>query len=164
MKPIKDKVVSKEKLLSKTTKSSYEVWRNLKQRCLNPVREEYKHYGGRGIGVSKEWLDFENFFRGMGERPSGLQLDRIDNSKGYSKDNCRWVSPRDNSFNKRPRNNKILQLPIGVTKNHNRFTARIQIEKFTYHIGSYLTPCEAHQAFRVVFHEWYGFYPKKGED
>src|SRR5262249_13199822 len=61
----------------------------------------YKHYGGRGIGVCDEWrFSAESFYRDMGE-PRGLTLDRIDNDKGYQKDNCRWATQEEQARNKR---------------------------------------------------------------
>ena len=75
----------------------------MKQRCHNPNAANYIHYGGRGIHVCDRWRNsFSNFLEDMG--PShfdGAQIDRIDNHAGYSPDNCRWVTPRDNSKNKR---------------------------------------------------------------
>jgi hypothetical protein len=70
-------------------------------RCNNPNSDDYKDYGGRGISVCERWRDFINFFEDMGERPKGLSLDRIDNSKGYSKDNCRYASLKEQVRNRR---------------------------------------------------------------
>ncbi len=56
--------------------------------------------------VCDEWKKFENFYRNMGDIPKGMELDRIDNNKGYSKDNCRWTTALINSNNKR--NNIII--------------------------------------------------------
>ena len=52
------------------------------------------------------WKSFENFLADMGEKPSGLSIDRIDNSNGYEPGNCRWASPKAQGRNKR--NNRIL--------------------------------------------------------
>jgi hypothetical protein len=75
------------------------------QRCTNTNNKKYIHYGNRGINVCDEWLDsFESFYTDMGEQPEGLQIDRIDNNKGYSKENCRWTTSSVNQKNRRPRN------------------------------------------------------------
>jgi hypothetical protein len=75
---------------------------SMRARCLNPDNDAYRNYGGRGITIAPEWDDFRAFLRDMGPKPSPKhQLDRIDNSKGYNKDNCRWTSATENLNNKR---------------------------------------------------------------
>lgn len=79
----------------------YKCWAGFKGRCLNPENIQYKDYGGRGITVSDEWLDFKNFYSDMGECPEGYQIDRINNNRGYCKENCRWTTRTINSRNRR---------------------------------------------------------------
>ena len=74
------------------------------QRCTNPKGLRYADYGGRGITVCEQWKDFNNFLIDMGVRPEGKSLDRKDNDKGYSKENCKWATPREQQRNRRNSN------------------------------------------------------------
>lgn len=80
------------------------IWTNMKTRCNNPNVQSYKNYGGRGITVCDEWtnsfLSFEFWAKSNGYNDS-LTLDRINNNAGYCPDNCRWVTPKDQSRNMR---------------------------------------------------------------
>lgn len=83
----------------------YRTWCNMYTRCYNRKRREYKDYGGRGIEMCLEWQGakgFQKFFQDMGEAPSEeYSLDRIDNSLGYSKTNCRWSTRTEQARNRR---------------------------------------------------------------
>lgn len=81
----------------------YSKWANMKKRCSEFARvKDYHIYYGKGIRVCLEWHKFENFRDwavSNGFDPK-LEIDRIDNSKGYEPSNCRWVTPLENIRNK----------------------------------------------------------------
>jgi hypothetical protein len=96
---------------TKTTWQSktYTAWKHMKHRCYNKNNPYYKDYGGRGITVCDRWIvenGFINFLEDMGESPPGLSIDRIDNNLGYSKENCKWSTNKEQTRNKR--NNRLI--------------------------------------------------------
>ena len=81
---------------------TYLSWSSMKDRCLNEKSKDYKRYGGAGITLCQEWAtSFEKFYLDMGEKPAGCSIDRIDNTKGYFKENCRWATSSEQQRNKR---------------------------------------------------------------
>ena len=85
----------------------YTTYRGMKERCYNNNSISYIWYGARGITVCDRWLGkdgFWNFVEDMGKRPEGHTLDRIDNTKEYSPDNCKWSTVRYQNANRRNSN------------------------------------------------------------
>lgn len=91
----------------------YTIWIDMRRRCYNKKRISYKHYGEKGIKVCDEWLDknngFVNFYNWAMANgyKNKLTIDRIDNNKNYSPDNCRWVTTFEQN-NNLSTNHKII--------------------------------------------------------
>lgn len=85
----------------------YKTWAEMRYRCENPKKHNYKHYGARGIRVCERWHDFPNFVNDMGHRPVGATLDRINLNGDYQPSNCRWATKSQQRRNMRT--NRILE-------------------------------------------------------
>ena len=128
----------------------YRSWYNMIQRCTNPKDTFYKNYGERGIKVSNEWLDINNFINDM--YPSykeGLSMDRIDNNKGYSKDNCRWATRSIQSRNTRVlmSRNKSGYRGVHWHKISKKWVSQITVYSKTIYIGSFDTAIDSAVAY-----------------
>jgi hypothetical protein len=92
----------------------YRVWADMMSRCYKPSNKSYVDYGQRGISVYPEWHDVECFVKDVEPLwEPGLQMDRVDNSRGYEPGNIRFISCRQNQRNRR--DNRLITID-GVTK------------------------------------------------
>ncbi len=120
----------------------YNAWLSMKRRCYLKTHEAYARYGGAGIDVCPRWrVSFEDFLEDMGPALPDYTLDRIDNSKGYNKENCRWASRLEQTHN-RKNINKSSGIP-GIQKIHNKWAVRIAINKIYTTLGYFYTLEEA---------------------
>lgn len=83
---------------------TYNSWKGLKRRC-----KKDSLYIKNNITYSSSWEIFENFLADMGERPKNTSIDRIDNKKGYFKENCRWATPKQQARNRSSNKNVLLE-------------------------------------------------------
>ena len=85
----------------------YAIWKGMKNRATNPEDPDYPRYGAVGRGLAPDWLKFENFYRDMFPIYSdGMTIERMNNAKGYSKQNCRWATPLEQQANKNRKSRK----------------------------------------------------------
>lgn len=107
---------------------TWHSWDSMKARCLRKSHHAYSRYGGAGITICEKWMAFEGFLEDMGERPEGTTLDRIDNTKGYCKENCRWVDWFKQAKN---RSSTLMITHNGVTKHLSEWCRDLGLNKTT---------------------------------
>jgi hypothetical protein len=125
----------------------YKTWLNMHSRCYNKNSTGYQYYGGLGIKVTEAWHNFEVFYGDMGDVPKGLSLDRINPTKDYCKENCRWASASTQSSNRRPYNK--FGLPTGISFISNRYIAVFNYNRKRYYVGCFCSLHEAKEAIKL---------------
>ena len=128
----------------------YQTWYDMKYRCYNNMRQDYKDYGARGITVCEEWLNVSNFVAWCEmthPNTEGVSLDRIDNDKGYSPENCTWSDKTTQAINQRiQKNNTSGYVGVSWDKSKDKWVAKIKVNKVGIKIGAFPTIEEAVQA------------------
>ena len=125
----------------------YGTWNKMLGRCYNIKSWAYQYYGGRGIIVCEEWLDAINFIKwAESTHPNieGMTLDRIDNDKGYSPENCTWSDKTIQNINQRmKKNNTSGFVGVSWSKTHQFWVSYIHLNKKRYNVGTFKDKMEA---------------------
>ncbi len=124
-----------------STTSEYKTWLSMIQRCTNPKRDSYKHYGGRGIQVCQRWKNsYTNFLVDMGKKPDkSMTLERVNNDLGYTPDNCIWANRSRQVANTRKKtNNTSGFVGVSFNKQKQKWVSYISVDKKTVYLGAYL--------------------------
>jgi hypothetical protein len=123
-------------------KASYNTWRAMIRRCTISTDKDYSRYGGRGVSVCPQWLEYANFVADMGEPVGDETLDRIDTYGNYELSNCRWAGVQTQNRNIRLRASNDTGY-IGVSKVGRKFLAKITANKKAFYSKVFSTVEEA---------------------
>lgn len=127
----------------------YNAWMGMRVRCRDKNYHAYHRYGGRGIKVCDRWDDFKYFFEDMGEAPSSIhQLDRINNDRDYSPDNCKWSTPKENANNRKKYSSKSGYTGVFYKERLKKYEANFNVDRKHKYVGVFKTLEEAVNARR----------------
>lgn len=133
----------------------HDVWQNMKSRCYQQKKHDYKYYGGRGITVCDEWREyFINFYNWamINGYKEGLEIDRIKNDLNYSPDNCRFITGSQNTQNTRilRSNNTSGFRGVHFNRKNNNWNACVMNKRRVYYLGTF---CDSVSA-AIAYNNW----------
>lgn len=127
-------------------KASYNTWRAMIRRCTVPTDKDYQRYGGAGVKVCAQWMDYSRFAADMGEPIGDETLDRIDVYGDYTPENCRWAGVQTQNRNVRVRSTSKTGV-VGVSKTvSGTYMAKVTVKKRSFYSRCFTTIEEAASA------------------
>lgn len=134
---------------------TYNTWISMRRRCTEVNNKAYAAYGESGITVCSRWINsFENFYEDMGERPEGMTLDRIDGTKGYFPENCRWATYTLQAINtKKKCTNSSGRTGVYIETN-GKYSAQLRYKSKMHWLGIFNTfeaACAARESAELKF-------------
>lgn len=133
----------------------YRCWADIKARCLNSKHKWYSYYGGRGISVCNEWLEFEPFMEwafANGYNDS-LTIDRINNDGNYEPLNCKWSTQQEQSLNKKHLKSKSGFVGVRWRKDAKKYQAEVFDHCRYYYVGLFDSAIDAFNARELFIKE-----------
>ncbi len=142
----------------KSYTNTYQSWKCMKARCLNPKSKYYSYYGGSGVVVCDRWLEsFENFLEDMGECPQDTSLNRVKGSKVYSKETCEWATKSVQGFDQKKRStNTSGRTGVCKTKSGS-WLSQIRVNYKSIYLGTFKSYEKAVKAREDAEIKYFGF-------
>lgn len=157
-----DGVVRNPNFLRKHSNRLYHTWSEMRRRCAGKCTNS-EYYKEKGIGYAEEWDDFDAFARWALENgyEKGLEIDRIDGDKAYSPSNCRWVSHKVNSRNRKARKNNTTGVAgVAIRKRKDGsivYRASISSDNGKVLLGTFYSLEDAAKARKEAELKYWGF-------
>lgn len=153
----------KNKTHGMTDTRIYMIFKDVISRCYHENDTAYKYYGAKGITVCDEWRDKENGFMSFynwsmaNGYSDELTIDRRENDKGYSPNNCRWITQMEQCRNRgKYKNNSSGATGVDFIKSSGKWRASIKVNYKNIHIGMRDTFEEALAARKQAEHDYWG--------
>ena len=152
-----NRIIHGEARRGSKSSNTYNSWHSMKNRCTDENCQHYGNYGGRGITYTTSWEDFVSFKADMGDCPEGYTLERMNVNGNYNKDNCKWATRSEQSYNRRKSNKNTSGVEgVSFRKDTNKWDVYINKEGLRIRGGCFENLEDAIEKRRGLEIEFYG--------